>query len=227
MPGLLDYAKMVQQLQGGLLGNVGMKDQPGSVYRDAVNSGMALAQPLSPSLIPGMAAPTAPGLRDIRPPKENLNTVVNSNFKYGSVVGPQTAKIGTLKGGMSVGDKMSRVEKLAGQISSPTGYFERIIVDGRGNVIEGQHRLAALRKLGIQEVPIMRVRDNSQGYNADKMEAAINSVGKIHPDQTSMIMRHAFDMLKAERGNVKAVLSGYEFPPQFKAHFEAALKAAK
>jgi hypothetical protein len=216
MAGLLDYDKMAQ----GLLG---------SLYPDTVNQGLGLAHNIVPTMAPGMSAPAVPGVlpKDIRPPKENMNTLIDSNFKFGSVVGPQTAKLSTLKGGMSVGDKASRVDTLARQISSPTGYFERIVVDGKGNVIEGQHRLAALRKLGVQEVPIMRVRDDSHGYKADKMEAAVNAVGKIHPDQTNQILKHAFEMLRAERGNVQKVLTGYDFPPQFRAHFEAALKAAK
>lgn len=107
--------------------------------------------------------------QEIRPARENLQDVLDSNFTMGTVVGDQMLPIEGLTTSMSAAaDDAARVKTLAEQIGSTEGFIERVIVDTDGNVIEGQHRVEALRQLGITSVPATVVRDLSSVVSAVK-----------------------------------------------------------
>lgn len=166
-----------------------------------------------------------PGLKDIRSPDEDVEEVVSANFTHGRVVGNETVPIETLYHGTSQGDDPTRITKLVSKISSPEGYFSRPIVDDEGSVVEGQHRLAALKLLGAKEVPIVRVKDLERGQPIKQMRAAILAQGKIHPDHVHQIIGQVLGMID-ETGSAKSALSEYDFPKQYAPHFKAALGAA-
>lgn len=161
----------------------------------------------------------------IKPPREDINTVLDANFNNGSIVGNEIVPTDSLIGGRVVHDT-KRVNDLASKISDPeNGYFERMIVDDENNVIEGVHRLNALRTLGIKDAPILRVRDNLRGLPTDEMESAIKAVGKIHPDHVNQIINESARMIRESGSPEKAMLE-WDPAPQFKTYFDAALKAA-
>ncbi len=160
-------------------------------------------------------------------PREDIHEIMEANLYHGVILGRQLVPANSLHGGVRLSDpqETNRVQRLAQQISSPNGYFERIIVDDRNNVIEGQHRLEALNFLGIQQVPIVRVLDLANKYNEKAMTQAVAQVQRLHPDYISQIVRRTMDMLY-ESGSIEKALSDYEMPPQYKSAFEAAIKAS-
>lgn len=159
----------------------------------------------------------------VRPPSDNVANVRDANFQYPRTIGNQNVSIGDLKGGVRFDKQESqRVNQLAAKIASPEGYISRIIVDHNNNVIEGQHRLEALRKLGAKEVPVYKIEDLADTMPVAKMESAIESVGGIHPDHTHQLMKHVLDDI-AEHGieGARQMDAG-----AFQKYYDAALDAA-
>jgi hypothetical protein len=161
----------------------------------------------------GPSIPQRPKLQ-VKPPKEDIYSVADANFSMGIPSGNKTVKIGTLQGSMSsaAGDA-ERVKKLAGQMSADGGYIERLIVDQNGNVIEGQHRLNALRSLGVTDIPVSVIQDASPTYDL------LMKSGKLRSEHARQIVRDSADMLKSEGGDVSAVLSGYDLPKGYEQYF--------
>ena len=160
----------------------------------------------------------------IIPPKENLQTVIGSNTIGGYVEGEETVPIDSLSGGISTSKRaQDTVKDIAAQMSSPSGYIERLIVDQDGNVIEGAHRLEALRKIGIEEIPVTRIVDPTSSLDLVSMKKAIKGVGKIHPDHINQIMSQIGDMLRETGNNPNKVLTDYTFPKGYEKYFKAAL----
>jgi len=86
--------------------------------------------------------------------KQSLHDIAQSNFNdYELGRGVEMAPIDTLSGGYHWN---KRVEPLAAQIKE-NGWFEPLVVDQNGNVIEGQHRLRAMQSLGVKRVPVQRI----------------------------------------------------------------------
>jgi hypothetical protein len=159
--------------------------------------------------------------KKITPPKENIQTVLDSNFESGRVVGNEMVSIDTLKGGVGreTGD-LKRVSDLAAKINGPDGYIERLIVDQDGNVVEGQHRLDALRQLGVKDVPIKRVADNFAGLDMPKIRDAVKAAGPIHSDNVMRVIRNITENLR-EVGTPEKVREIYDLT----SHEAAALDA--
>jgi acyl-CoA thioesterase-1 len=165
-------------------------------------------------------APVAP---KVKPPSDNVANVRQANFRYPKTVGNQTVGIDKLSGGVRMSDpnEVKRVKALADQIASPEGYISRIIVDHNDNVIEGQHRLEALRQLGIKDVPVYKIEEMADTMPVDQMKSAVQGVGAIHPDHVGQIINHALESIASE---------GVEGARQmdlgrFQKHYDAALNA--
>jgi|GEM_PF-6828177 len=160
----------------------------------------------------------------VKPPSDNIATVTNSNFYYPKHIGNQTLKVNDVSGGVRMSDphERKRVEALAQKMSGPSGYISRIIVDHNNNVIEGQHRLEALRHLGIEDVPVYKIEDLSDTMPVAKMEEALNAVGPIHPDHAGQLVSYALEGI-AEHGLEKARTMDYG---KYQKFYEAALDAA-
>ena len=162
----------------------------------------------------------------IRPPKEDLREVMDANFNASRLVGDEMADISTLFGGVSRyhGEKR-RVEELARQIADDeNGYFERLIVDDAGDVVEGQHRLDALRQLGVTEVPIVRIKDLMRGFNEGEIGLAMQKAGMLHPDHESGLIRELGRAL-ADEGSVAAIRANVYAPRGYEKFWEAGLSA--
>ena len=138
---------------------------------------------------------------NVTPPSDNINDVIAANFDSPIVVGNQTINIDSISGGVRLSDpkEVTRVAELAEKISSPNGYISRIIVDGDNNVIEGQHRLEALRSLGVTEVPVYKIEEASDKLPVSNMKEAVASVGNIRSEQVNQIVNYAVNAI-AENG---------------------------
>jgi hypothetical protein len=148
---------------------------------------------------------------------------MRSNFQYPKIIGNQTLSIDNVSGGVRFdSNERRRVDDLSAKILGENGFISRIIVDQDNNVIEGQHRLEALRQLGANEVPVYKIEDLSSTLPVIEMENAINSAGKIHPDHTNQIIQYALENI-AQHGFDGA--RDFNFG-KYQNHYDAALKAA-
>jgi hypothetical protein len=185
----------------------------------------APAPALAPVAAPASApqATPAPAI-EARDPTDDVRSVIDSNFEYGKAVGNKEVPIDSLTGGVRMDDKneASRVDNLAEQIKN-NGWVSRIIVDDQGNVIEGQHRLEALRKLGVKNVPVFQIKELSRGKNTSAMKAAIIKSG-FNSDQANSIIKNTLEMAgESENGTVN--LEDYNIPDNLKKAYEAAINA--
>lgn len=160
----------------------------------------------------------------VKPPSDNVANVRDANFSYPKTIGNQTVNIKDLTGGVRMSDpkEVQRVKALADKIASPEGYISRIIVDHNNNVVEGQHRLEALRQLGVKDVPVFKIEDLADTMPVSKMEEAMREVGGIHSDHVNQLMQHALDDI-SEGGIEGARQLDYG---KFQKHYDAALDAA-
>ena len=162
-----------------------------------------------------------------REARENLATVLDANTIGGRVIGDETVGIDTLSGGASSSKRsQDAINKIAEQMRGPDGYIERLIVDQDGNVIEGAHRLEALRKLGITDVPITRIVDPTANLNLPAIQQAIKGAGPINSDNVNQIAAQVAEMLADVGGDPARVRAEYVFPQGFEKFFDAALRAA-
>ena len=171
-------------------------------------------------------APTIRGLSDVRPPTDNIRDVIDSNFNAGRLVGDRMMPIDEVYGGsVSGADSQRRVQELADRIAGPEGYFSRIIVDQDGNVIEGAHRIDALRLLGATEVPVTQVEDIFARIDKPRLDETIRASGLRTSDHVNRVGADAVELL-GRYGSPEAVLNEIEFPPGFDSHYRAALTEA-
>jgi hypothetical protein len=159
----------------------------------------------------------------VRRPSDNINNVMNSNFEYPKVIGNQTLNINDVYGGVRFdNNETQRVKDLSERITGENGYISRIIVDQDNNVVEGQHRLEALRQLGASEIPVYKIEDLSRTLPVLEMENAINRAGVIHSDNVNQIMQYALENI-TEYGIEGA--KDFDFG-KFQKYYDAALDVA-
>lgn len=168
--------------------------------------------------------PQIAALKDVRPSTDDVFQVMDANTTAGKVTGDKMMPIDKLVGGVTgAADDARRVDQLVEQMSSPEGYVSRLIVDDAGNVIEGQHRLEALRRLGATKVPVTQYADLERGIPfADVRDAA--AAQGIHPDQANQIAKQLAEIYTDEGGNMVEVMN-YGAPKGFEAAWEAAIGA--
>lgn len=176
------------------------------------------------------AAGVVPGGRSaglpVKPARENLRNLIDANFDYGRFVGHKTVPIESLTGTISAAaDDARHASALAEKMKSPQGYIERLIVDGMGNVIEGQHRLVALRKLGVDKVPVTVIEDMGRLYDVEGMKAALLKMGGLHPDQARGMVNEAVDVLR-QYGTPERALAETSMPDKWQPYYETALRSA-
>ena len=167
-------------------------------------------------LIPSMGAVIKGIDKTVMPAKESLSQVADANFMLGIPTGNKTVNIKSLKGMMSsASDDMDKVNALANKISSPTGYIERLIVDNSGNVLEGQHRLNALKKLGITNVPVTVISNMDDAFEAVKKTGLRN-------ENARQIVQNANEMLK-EAKTLDNVKKQFDIPKEYENAYNLAL----
>jgi hypothetical protein len=167
-------------------------------------------------------APPLAALKDVRPSTDDVYRVMEANTTAGKVTGDKMLPIDKLVGGVTeAADDARRVDQLAEQMSSPEGYISRLIVDDAGNVIEGQHRLEALRRLGVSEVPVTQYTDLERGFPFAAVRDAA-ATQRIHPDQANQIAKQLAEIYADEGGDMVEVMS-YGAPKGFENAWKAAL----
>jgi hypothetical protein len=171
----------------------------------------------------------SPSTIRILPAPENIMDVLDATFSYGAYRGPglgkQIVKVADLKGGV-VGLKnprvWDRIKLLAEAIDSPTGFIRRLIIDTEGNVIEGQHRLEALRFLRRKTAPVFIIEDLAPGVDIEALGKVVDRAQRMHSDQRHQLLTNVFEAIK-EEGTVAAVVKEFEEPLGFEAGWNSAL----
>ena len=230
--GQRSFRDLVRDLVGDaaprdIVNSAGLWDAPDlvdSVYRHGLDPSMLSAVRTPDGLIsfdPAHAVRPAEASRprqmQVRPAKERLSDVADSNFDIGIPQGDKTVDINSLVGRMSsAADDAQKVDALAKQMASDGGYIERLIVDQFGNVIEGQHRLNALRKLGVKDVPVSVINDYSSTFE-------MLTKSGMRPEHARNVVQYSAEMLK-DSGTAAKVLEEYELPKGYEDKFRAALK---
>jgi hypothetical protein len=176
------------------------------------------------AVTPKASTPQIAALKDVRPSTDDVFQVMDANTTAGKVTGDKMMPIDKLVGGVTeAADDARRVDQLVEQMSSPEGYVSRLIVDDAGNVIEGQHRLEALRRLGATKVPVTQYADLERAIPfADVRDAA--AAQGIHPDQANQIAKQLAEIYADEGGNMAEIMN-YGAPKGFEAAWEAAIGA--
>jgi GNAT superfamily N-acetyltransferase len=145
-------------------------------------------------------------------PNEVADAIGNARF-----VGNKKISIDKLVGGVDLSQKSerARVDKLIEKITSDDGYIARIVVDQNGNVLEGQHRLEALREIGATDVPVSVVEVLSDVVSVADLEKAIDAVQSIGFYQKQDLIKNFLEILADEKQDIQEVKlyeepSGYQ-----------------
>lgn len=196
-----------------------------AVYEDPSLANFGLAALGALPFVPSMAGSIkSVGKLPVRKAKEDLAEVAAANFEFWQPGGNRTVDIGALTGGATdeVTDR-DRVRALAEAISGEGGYIERLLIDQNGNVIEGQHRLDALRKLGIQRVPVTVIQDLDSAGRA--VREAVRKAGTLRGDQVHYMTNNILDDWREHGAGISEF--GYDQPAYetaFRAGVDALLK---
>jgi len=209
---------------GGLGGTTRMRPE-------AIEAALTLAPGVGPAARLTRGLPVGASIRDVgsklkvKPPTDDVYEVMDATFDYGKLGGNKNLPIDQLIGGVRMSDptEAKRVKELAAKISSDNGYISRIIVDDQGNVLEGQHRLEALRLLGEKNVPVAIIEDLSNKYNIPAMRKSLE--GQLRSDNVGQMVKRAIDAIE-ESGSVDKALTDFAMPAQFQKPFEDALRAS-
>lgn len=158
---------------------------------------------------------------EVRPmDKRQLHDIAQANYDVPYAIDPvQRVPLSGLTGGAYT---QAKVDPLADAIRS-NGWIEPLVIDGDGNVIEGQHRLRALQKIGAKDVPVHRIREQVPAKLSAAMEKAAKAAG-IRSEHARQIAHQLAEIIDKEG---VAALDEYEAPQGFEKAWEAAVAAAK
>jgi 8-oxo-dGTP pyrophosphatase MutT (NUDIX family) len=158
------------------------------------------------------------------PASDDVEQVLSANFEHGVSIGPRTVPTARLKGGVRLSDptQQARVETLVEKMRGPGGHIARPIVDTDGNVLEGQHRLEAMRQLGVTHAPVHLVRDLAKDISLAHLHEAITAAQPMHSDQRHQLTRSVLEALADEKTPAR-VRENYEAPKGFEKGWHGAL----
>ena len=156
---------------------------------------------------------------------ESVHDVMEASFEHGRAVGDEDVPINSLEGGTSVNaTEGPRVDALVKSIEGPDGFIRRLIVDTEGNVIEGQHRLEALRRMGVETVPVTIIEDLTLGFDMPKLIAAVAKIKGLEGEQRRQIIQNSLEMVK-DAGSVEEARLQFEMPDGLERQFDETLEA--
>ena len=149
-----------------------------------------------------------------------LHDIADATYLTPYAIDPvQTVPLASLKGSHYGTEKIA---PLAAEIKA-NGWLEPLVVDRDGNVIEGQHRLRALQQLGVQDVPVHRIREILPDDTASAIQAAAKGAG-VHREQAAAITRDIAQIIDKEG---IGELELYDAPRGFEKAWTAAVAEAQ
>ena len=164
-----------------------------------------------------------PAFGDIRKPRESVSDVANSLSNATKVLGNRTVPMDSVVGAMSAAaDDMARANDLASKLMQPDAFFERVILDDAGNVIEGQHRVTALRILGVKAIPAVVIKDYMRDFDGIAVGDAIRNAQKMGSDQSNQLAGMLAEIYADENGDMAEVVQ-YEPPRGYEKAWQAGI----
>ena len=159
---------------------------------------------------------------EVRPmDTEDLHEIGQANYAGPYTIDPvQSMPLSQLSGSAFRQDK---VGPLADKIKA-NGWLEPIVVDGSGNIIEGQHRFRALQQLGVPDAPVHRIREAVSPDVYYSIRDAAASGQKMHQDHAGQIANQIAEIIGEEGPQA---LHEYEAPRGFEKGWAAAVQAAQ
>lgn len=173
-------------------------------------------------------APGGDGAFTLPPPRleprpmdtARLREIATAQYSTPYALDPmQNVPLSSLKGAHFGAGK---VAPLADEIRA-NGWIEPLVVDRAGNVIEGQHRLRALQQLGVQDVPVHRIREILPDDAASAIQSAAKGAG-IHREQAAALTREIAEIIDKEG---VGELGLYDPPRGFEKAWAAAVAEAQ
>ena len=164
----------------------------------------------------------------VKPPSENIHDVVDSNYKYGKIVGNKNLPVNQIKNLLDTYDPndKERIDTLVQQMSSPNGYISRIIVDNKNYIVEGRHRLEAFKKLGFETIPVVVIKDLENEYNIQEVFNKLKETTKLHKDQIRSLILEAINALE-QSNNAEDAIHNFKMPNWIQPDFENTLRLLK
>ena len=161
----------------------------------------------------------------VRPSPDDAFQAAAATYEAPIVLGNRTMHVTQIDGGVDLAQptERSRVDALVQQMRGPDGHIARIIVEQDGTVVEGAHRLEALRAMGIDQVPVVVIADALEGIDADTAIRGIKSSQALHTEQARDVLRQALDMVR-ESGSVMQAMQDWVLPAGYEAAFRAAFE---
>ncbi|TVR05058.1 MAG: hypothetical protein EA398_00580, partial [Deltaproteobacteria bacterium] len=162
----------------------------------------------------------------VEPSRDDAWDVAEATYDYPTLVGTGFMRVADLSGGVRDGDatEASRVSELVAAMQGDDGFFEALVVDATGEVLEGQHRLEAARQMGLETLPVEVVDDLVGGLPLEQMEEAARNAGVRQPQHVRNVIQNVTEAVR-EAGSPEAAAQEYEWPAGFEAAHEAVLDA--
>lgn len=159
----------------------------------------------------------------VHPSPDSVGEVCAANSTFGFVGHQGWVDLAKLNGGadMTQPSERARVEALVERMKSATGYFARIIIDGLGNVVEGQHRFSAAQILGWKQVPVVQMIDTFDHVDRSVIEA-VNAVRNLG-DRAGQVVTNVAENIY-EDGDMEG---DYNHMGQWAPAFNAAMEAIR
>lgn len=148
---------------------------------------------------------------DIKPPSEDIYGVGEANGLTIKNI-KETIPIKNIGfGGVRINDpnERKRIDNLKKEILK-NKFISRVIVDSDNNIIEGQHRYEAMKELGFDFIPVVKLFGIDDYINS-KMIYKLLDKYKIHSDYKNQIINMVAEIIANENGNYLE-LKNYEPP---------------
>jgi hypothetical protein len=131
-----------------------------------------------------------------------------------------------LKPLINLGDpkERKRVDKLKEKILSEDGFISRVIVDGKNNVVEGQHRVQAMKELGYDLIPAVQLKSADDFIpDSASLDKVMRDAGLASSDKRNQARQLIAEIINDEKGDVEK-LREYEAPTGIKEVWSAAIE---
>ncbi len=134
--------------------------------------------------------------------------------------------VSSLLGGVDLNQtsERRRVDALKEKILSDDGYVARLIIDCDNHVLEGQHRLEALRELGMDKAPVVRLKGSDDLIpDVKSVDEVLKANGVLNSDHRHRLIEMLAGFIHEEKGNVTE-LREYIPPRGFETGWNAAVE---
>jgi hypothetical protein len=162
---------------------------------------------------------------EVRPSTDNVQEVASANDLTVSRadINVPSQELESLIN-LSDPNERKRVDELKKKISSDNGFISRVIIDGQNNVVEGQHRVQAMKELGYDFIPVVQLKGiNDFIPNSDALNKIMQDAGLESSDKRYRMRQIIAEIISDENGDVSQ-LREYDAPSGLETAWNAAIE---